>query len=52
VQGLLEAHGSAANLVNDAHLAALALEHGAELVSYEGDFDRFAGARRTEPAAL
>lgn len=49
VRGLLEHSGTAANLVNDAHLAALALEHGAELVSFDHDFQRFAGLRWTSP---
>ncbi|MFZ5870228.1 MAG: type II toxin-antitoxin system VapC family toxin [Actinomycetota bacterium] len=40
---LLEAVGPGANLVNDAHLAALALEHHAEVVSYDNDFARFPG---------
>ncbi|HWH35542.1 MAG TPA: type II toxin-antitoxin system VapC family toxin [Acidimicrobiales bacterium] len=43
VAGLLGDAGSGANLVNDAHLAALALEHGATVVSYDRDFGRFAG---------
>ena len=30
-----------ANLVTDAHLAALAIEHGCELASTDSDFDRF-----------
>jgi hypothetical protein len=30
-----------ANLVTDAHLAALAIEHGCELVSTDSDFARF-----------
>jgi predicted nucleic acid-binding protein len=29
--------------VNDAHLDALALEHGAELWSFDHDFSRFPG---------
>jgi toxin-antitoxin system PIN domain toxin len=49
--GLLAETGTAANLVNDAHLAALALEHGAVLVSFDADFGRFAGLRREIPAA-
>lgn len=49
VQGLLEEVGTAGNLVNDAHLAALALEHHAEIVSFDGDFDRFRGVRRVLP---
>lgn len=41
--GLLATTGSGANLVNDAHLAALALEYGASLVTFDRDFMRFAG---------
>jgi predicted nucleic acid-binding protein len=33
--------GSAGNLTTDAHLAALAIEHGAELYSTDTDFARF-----------
>jgi toxin-antitoxin system PIN domain toxin len=40
---LLLAVGTAGNLTNDAHLAALAMEHGATLVSFDRDFDRFEG---------
>ena len=32
---------AAANLVTDAHLAALAIEHGCELQSTDSDFSRF-----------
>lgn len=45
---LLDA-GTAGNLVTDAHLAALAIEHGAELCSSDGDFSRFAGLRWADP---
>ena len=38
---LLLSVGSAGNLTNDAHLAALAMEYGATLASFDGDFDRF-----------
>ena len=43
LRGLLEQTGTAGNLVGDAHLAALALEHGATLVSFDRDFARFGG---------
>lgn len=40
---LLLGAGTAGNLTNDAHLAAIAIEHGATLVSFDKDFERFAG---------
>lgn len=40
---LLDAAGTAGNLTTDAHLAALAIEHGAALASFDGDFHRFRG---------
>jgi toxin-antitoxin system PIN domain toxin len=49
LRGLLADVGTAANLVNDAHLAALALEHGAEIVSFDHDFGRFTGVRWRSP---
>lgn len=49
LRGLLGTVGTAANLVNDAHLAALALEHGAELISFDRDFQRFEGVRQRSP---
>src|SRR5579862_2428886 len=36
-------------LVSDAYLAALAIEHGCELVTTDGDFARFAGLRWHHP---
>ena len=48
--GLLTETGTAGNLVNDAHLAALAVEHGAVLVSFDADFSRFPGIRWEPPA--
>ena len=48
---LLEPLGTAGNLTNDAHLAALAVEHGAELCSSDADFRRFPGVRWTDPLA-
>ncbi len=46
---LLAPLGTAGNLTTDAHLAALALEHGAELCSSDSDFSRFPGLRRNDP---
>jgi toxin-antitoxin system PIN domain toxin len=50
LRGLLTPLGTAANLVSDAHLAALAVEHGAEIVSFDADFARFPGVRWRRPA--
>lgn len=49
LRGLLGEVGPGANLVNDAHLAALALEHGGRVVSYDSDFGRFTGVRWQPP---
>ncbi len=46
---LLAAPGVHGNLVPDAHLAALAIEHGLELNSTDGDFARFAGLKWRNP---
>lgn len=46
---LLEPLGTAGNLTGDAHLAAIAIEHGAELCSCDSDFSRFGGVRWTDP---
>jgi toxin-antitoxin system PIN domain toxin len=43
--GLLLGAGRGGPLVSDAHLAALAIEHGATLLSFDADFARFAGLR-------
>lgn len=40
---LLLAVGTAGNLTNDAHLAALAIEHHAEIATFDRDFKRFSG---------
>lgn len=48
---LLGPLGTAGNLVTDAHLAALAIEHGAELCSCDTDFARFPGLRWSDPLA-
>jgi len=41
--------GMHGNLVPDAHLAALAVEHGLTLCSTDGDFARFRGLRWLNP---
>jgi toxin-antitoxin system PIN domain toxin len=46
---LLRGTSSRANLVPDAHLAALAIEHGLLLCSTDGDFARFPGLRSQNP---
>jgi toxin-antitoxin system PIN domain toxin len=46
---LLERSGTAANLTNDAHLVALAIEHRAAVCSFDRDFTRFAGVRVITP---
>ena len=40
-----------ANLIPDAHLAALAIEHGLLLASTDGDFARFPRLRFENPLA-
>ena len=37
--------GQGGNIVSDAHLAALAIEHGATLLTFDRDFDRFTGLK-------
>jgi toxin-antitoxin system PIN domain toxin len=46
---LLAPLGTAGNLTTDAHLAALAIEHGALLCSSDTDFVRFGGLRWEDP---
>jgi toxin-antitoxin system PIN domain toxin len=49
VKRLLQPFGTAANLTSDAHLAALAIEHGARLCSTDRDFGRFAHLQWLDP---
>jgi uncharacterized protein len=49
LRGLLRDTGTAGNLTTNAHLAALALEHGAGIVSYDRDFARFPGVQHRLP---
>jgi toxin-antitoxin system PIN domain toxin len=48
---LLALPGIHGNLVPDAHLAALAIEHGLTLCSTDGDFARFSRLRFLNPLA-
>jgi toxin-antitoxin system PIN domain toxin len=48
-QKLLIEGQAIANLVTDAHLAALAIEHGCELISTDTDFSRFPGVKWKNP---
>lgn len=48
---LLESTGVGANLTTDAHIAALAFEHGFTVASNDADFARFEGVRLTNPLA-
>lgn len=49
---LLADAGTAGNLTSDVHLAAIAIEHGAELCSADTDFARFPRLRWTNPLAV
>ncbi|MBW3547904.1 MAG: PIN domain-containing protein, partial [Actinobacteria bacterium] len=49
LRSLVAPLGTAGNLTTDAHLAALSIEHGAELCSADADFSRFPGVRWTNP---
>lgn len=49
MRGLLTEAGTAGNLTTDAHLAALSVEYGAAICSYDADFSRFPGIRLINP---
>lgn len=49
VEDLLGATGVAGSLTTDTHLAALAIEHQADLHSNDADFGRFPGLRWKNP---
>ena len=49
LSNLLQGPTIGADLVTDAHLAALAIEHQAELHSNDSDFSRFSGLRWVNP---
>ena len=49
LRNLLQMTGAAGNLVADAHLAAMAIEHGAAIYSTDHDFRRFPGVEHVNP---
>ena len=49
VRRLLTAVGTAGNRTTDAHLAALAIDNGCELLSTDSDFSRFPDLRWRDP---
>jgi toxin-antitoxin system PIN domain toxin len=51
LRNLLKTTGTAGNLVPDAHLAALAIEHGGAVYSADYDFRRFPGVEHVNPLA-
>lgn len=51
LRSLLEEAGTAGNLTADAHVAAMAIESGAELCSSDTDFARFPRLHSTNPLA-
>lgn len=48
-RGLCETAGASGNLIADAYLAALAIEHGCELFTADSDFKKFPGLRFSHP---
>jgi toxin-antitoxin system PIN domain toxin len=50
-RNLIFAVGTAGNLTSDAHLAALAIEHGCKVYSADNDFKRFPGIVHVNPLA-
>jgi len=52
LRDLLKAVGTGGNLTSDAHLAALAAEHGSPVYSTDNDFKLFAGIHHVNPLAL
>ena len=51
LKNLLRSTGTAGNLTSDAHIAALALEHGYSVYSADNDFKRFPGITHINPLA-
>lgn len=51
LKNLIRQSGTAGNLTTDAHIAALALEHGCTICSADNDFKRFPGVTHINPLA-
>lgn len=49
LENLVRTTFASANLINDAHLAALAISHGACLHTHDNDFARFPGLKWKNP---
>jgi uncharacterized protein len=49
MRGFLAAAGTAGNLTTDAHIAALSVEYGADVATYDADFSRFPGVSTVNP---
>lgn len=49
LRDLFKNSGTAGNLTNDAHIAAIAIEHGYTVYSADNDFKRFAGLEHVNP---
>jgi len=49
MHNLLTVSGAGGNLTTDAHIAALAIEHGYTVYSTDHDFKRFGGLRHVNP---
>lgn len=49
MRGFVTAAGTAGNLTTDAHLAALSVEYGAAICSYDAGFSRFPGVSLIDP---
>ena len=52
LEDMLASAEQSGNLVNDAHLAALAVEHRASIVTFDRDFERFGSVRAYSPDDL
>jgi hypothetical protein len=52
LHNLLTVSGTGGNLTTDAHIAALAIEHGYTVYSTDNDFRRFSGLRHVNPLSV